>query len=72
MSQVDNFYCREAASLYSHDGDMADYIRLAFQSRYGQTWHAIVGPQFGASVTPFPNDYIDFNLGPSKIILFRT
>ena len=51
---------------------MADYIRLAFQSRYGQTWHAIVGPQFGASVTPFPNDYIDFNLGPSKIILFRT
>ena len=57
---------------YEKFGDMADHVRRHFDARYGQAWHCIVGPGLGSSVTPNHREYIDFNLGQIKVVLFKT
>ena len=41
----------EAMDKYSIEKDIAQYIKKEFDSKYGATWHCIVGRNFGSFVT---------------------
>ena len=42
---------REAMDKYSIEKDIAQAIKKEFDSRFGATWHCIVGRNFGSFVT---------------------
>ena len=42
---------RDATSKHTVEKDVAQYIKKEFDSRFGATWHCIVGRNFGSFVT---------------------
>ncbi|CAH1802097.1 unnamed protein product [Owenia fusiformis] len=49
--------------------DIAAYIKNEFDTKFGPTWHCIVGRKFGSYVTY--EHYIHFNLDLVDIFLFK-
>ena len=62
----------QARVKFQKASDVAEYIQKEFTRKYGESWHCVVGLNFGAYVTHFFNHYIIFSLGDLNILLFRT
>ncbi|KAL6773975.1 LC8 [Auxenochlorella protothecoides x Auxenochlorella symbiontica] len=61
-----------AVEKFTIEKDMAAYIKKDFDSKYGPTWHCIVGRNFGSYVTHESKHFIYFYLGPQAILLFKS
>ncbi|KAL9640342.1 MAG: hypothetical protein Q9164_000345 [Protoblastenia rupestris] len=57
---------------YTIEKDIAQYIKKEFDSRFGATWHCIVGRNFGSFVTHETKHFIYFYMGHCAILLFKT
>ena len=51
MSEQSVAVANEAMEKFSVEKDIAQHIKREFDSRYGATWHCIVGRNFGSFVT---------------------
>ncbi|CAH8463658.1 unnamed protein product [Heterobilharzia americana] len=52
--------------------DIADHLKKEFDTKYGPTWHCIVGKNFGSSVTHEPNSFIYFFVEKYAILLYKS
>lgn len=52
--------------------DIAQYIKKEFDQRHGNTWHCIVGRNFGSFVTHETKHFIYFYVGNLAVLLFKT
>nr|ABF46663.1 neuronal nitric oxide synthase protein inhibitor [Taenia solium] len=52
--------------------DIAAAIKKKFDSKYGPTWHCIVGRNFGSYVTHETKNFIYFYMGQVAILLFKS
>ncbi|KAK9478330.1 dynein light chain type 1-domain-containing protein [Lipomyces japonicus] len=62
----------QAMEQYNIEKDIAAYIKKELDQRFGQTWHCIVGRNFGSFVTHETRHFIYFYLGEIAILLFKT
>ncbi len=47
-------------------------VKKEFDKKYGPTWHAIVGRNFGSYVTHETKHFIYFYLGQVAVLLFKS
>ena len=52
--------------------DISKHIKAHFDSKYGPTWHCIVGSDFRAFVTHESKHFIFFYIGKTAICLYKT
>lgn len=52
--------------------DIAQYIKKEFDQKHGNTWHCIVGRNFGSFVTHETKHFIYFYVGNLAVLLFKT
>ncbi|KAG6496083.1 dynein light chain 1, cytoplasmic-like [Zingiber officinale] len=52
--------------------EVAEYIKKEFDKNYGQTWHCIVGRDFGSYVTHETNHFIYFYVDKIAVLLFKS
>ena len=52
--------------------DISKHIKSHFDSKYGPTWHCIVGSDFRAFVTHESKTFIFFYIGKTAICLYKT
>ncbi|KAG5453941.1 Dynein light chain 2, cytoplasmic [Clonorchis sinensis] len=64
--------CNEAMNKYTMEKDVAAHLKKEFDSRYGPTWHCIVGRSFGSYVTHETKHFIYFYLGNNAVLLFKS
>lgn len=57
---------------YILEKDIACYIKMEFDKKYGATWHCIVGRNFSAFVTHETKHFMYFYIGQNGILLFRS
>ncbi|KAK9466337.1 dynein light chain type 1-domain-containing protein [Lipomyces arxii] len=62
----------QAMEQYNIEKDIAAHIKKELDRRFGQTWHCIVGRNFGSYVTHETRHFIYFYLGPIAVLLFKT
>ncbi|KAK9238130.1 dynein light chain type 1-domain-containing protein [Lipomyces kononenkoae] len=62
----------QAMERYNIEKDIAAHIKKELDQRFGQTWHCIVGRNFGSYVTHETRHFIYFYLGQIAILLFKT
>ncbi|CAK8535173.1 unnamed protein product [Lathyrus sativus] len=62
-----------SSAFEKHDANerIAEEIRTVFNSRYGPTWHCIVGTSFASSVACDDADHFYLRFSPKDIILFK-
>ncbi|VUZ51877.1 unnamed protein product [Hymenolepis diminuta] len=63
---------QEAIARNSVEKDIAAHIKKEFDGRYGQTWHCIVGRNFGSYVTHETKHFIYFYMGQVAVLLFKS
>ncbi|PWW75633.1 hypothetical protein C7212DRAFT_325524 [Tuber magnatum] len=63
---------KKAMSSNTVEKDIAQYIKKEFDTKYNNTWHCIVGKNFGSFVTHETKNFIYFYVGPLAILLFKT
>uniref|UniRef100_A0A914QQA0 Dynein light chain n=2 Tax=Panagrolaimus TaxID=55784 RepID=A0A914QQA0_9BILA len=63
---------REALSKYKVEKDVAVFMKEQFDSKYGTSWHCVVGRNFGSFVSHETNCFIYFYLKNVAIMLFKT
>jgi dynein light chain LC8-type len=63
---------QEAMTRFTVEKDIAMCIKRTMDERKGQTWHCIVGRNFGSFVTHETKHFIYFYLGHCAILLFKT
>ena len=51
---------------------LPDGARAEFDKKYGPTWHAVVGRNFGSYVTHETKNFIYFYLGQVAVLLFKS
>ncbi|KAL9103196.1 MAG: hypothetical protein Q9163_001723, partial [Psora crenata] len=51
MQQAAISVATESMEKYTIEKDIAQYIKKEFDSKYGATWHCVVGRNFGSFVT---------------------
>jgi len=61
-----------AIELHTDEKDQAQYIKRAFDEKYGPTWHCIVGSDFKAHVTYEAKTFVFFYVGRAAICLYKT
>ncbi|PWN53861.1 hypothetical protein IE53DRAFT_309462 [Violaceomyces palustris] len=61
----------EALSRLSVEKDIAAYVKRTMDERFGATWHAVVGKNFGSYVTHETKHFIYFYLGQIAFLLWR-
>ena len=61
----------EAKERYSIAKDKAAHIKRAFDEKYGPTWHAIWGTNFGSNVTHETKRFIYFYIDREAVLLFK-
>ncbi len=49
----------------------ARYLKKEFDSKYGPTWHAVVGRNFGSWVVHQSRTFIYFYVGQVAVLLFK-
>ncbi|KAJ8492074.1 hypothetical protein OPV22_013795 [Ensete ventricosum] len=52
--------------------EIAEYIKKEFDKKYGQTWHCIVGRNFGSYVTHETNHFLYFYVDSKAVLLFKS
>nr|CAH8826200.1 unnamed protein product [Trichobilharzia regenti] len=52
--------------------DIADHLKKEFDTKYGPTWHCIVGKNFGSSVTHEPDSFIYFFVEKYAVLLYKS
>ncbi|KAI5809465.1 dynein light chain type 1-domain-containing protein [Pyronema omphalodes] len=52
--------------------DIAQMIKKEFDAKYGNTWHCIVGRNFGSFVTHETKHFIYFYVGNLAVLLYKT
>ncbi|CAH8482557.1 unnamed protein product [Schistosoma guineensis] len=57
---------------YELEKDIADHLKKEFDTRYGPTWHCIVGRNFGSSVTHEPDSFIYFYVEKYAVLLYKS
>jgi dynein light chain LC8-type len=65
-------YTKLAYMLHSGKSYIAKYVAVEFEKKYGQKWHCIIGPDFGAYVGHDPEMYICFENGEHRVLLFKS
>ena len=55
----------------SSETDIADYIKVEFDKKYGPDWHCIVGQKYGSSIAPQDGSFIYFSHGKFSVLLFK-
>ncbi|CAI8593073.1 unnamed protein product [Vicia faba] len=60
-----------AFTKYDCDSSIAEEIKTEFDSRYGPTWHCIVGSSFVSNVSYEPHFYFFLYIAPKDILLFK-
>ncbi|GAA5983889.1 hypothetical protein JCM11641_006410 [Rhodosporidiobolus odoratus] len=61
----------EALRQHEIEKDIAAYIKRDMDKRYGPTWHAVVGKNFGSFCTHESGHFIYLYLGNIAILLFK-
>mmetsp|Transcript_6405 Transcript_6405/g.12751 ORF Transcript_6405/g.12751 Transcript_6405/m.12751 type:complete len:91 (-) Transcript_6405:94-366(-) len=52
--------------------EVANFVKSAFDQRYGPNWHCIVGRNYVAKVTHETKSFAYFCHGPSALLLFKS
>lgn len=55
-------------------GELAGWIKDTLDRRYGPEWQCVVGKKdaFGSCLSPLSGQYLNFSIGDSGILLFKT
>ncbi|KAM0750726.1 hypothetical protein T439DRAFT_325782 [Meredithblackwellia eburnea MCA 4105] len=61
----------EAMGLFEIEKDIAAHIKKKFDEKFGATWHAVVGKNFGSYCTHETGHFIYFYMGNIAILLFK-
>jgi dynein light chain LC8-type len=61
-----------ALNKYNHEYKIATFIKREFDKKYGQTWHCIVGHNFGSCVSRENKHFIHSSSGGMAILLYKT
>lgn len=64
--------CVQSASKWDTERDIAASLKKDFDSKYGPTWHCVVGSNFGSYVTHESRHFIYFYLNKMAILLFKS
>ncbi|VDP71847.1 unnamed protein product [Echinostoma caproni] len=60
-----------ALDQFHEDWQIAAYVREEFDKLYNESWHCIVGRNFGGSVRYEPEHFIYFYMRRKAFMLFR-
>ncbi|WOL11813.1 dynein light chain 1, cytoplasmic-like [Canna indica] len=63
---------RTAFEKHKVEKEIAEYIKKEFDKKYGQTWHCIVGRDFGSYVTHETNHFVYFYVDKKAVLLFKS
>ncbi|XP_009414896.2 uncharacterized protein LOC103995888 [Musa acuminata AAA Group] len=63
---------RAAFEKHRLEKEIAEYIKKEFDKKYGQTWHCIVGRNFGSYVTHETNHFLYFYVDSKAVLLFKS
>ncbi|GAA5883561.1 hypothetical protein JCM3774_001740 [Rhodotorula dairenensis] len=55
----------------AEEKDIAAYIKKDFDKRYGPTWHAVVGKNYGSYCTHETGNFLYWYMGNIAILLFK-
>jgi len=72
MSQTALEVAKTSMRDFNVEKDIAQYIKKEFDARYGNTWHCIVGRNFGSFVTHETKHFIYFYVGNLAVLLYKT
>ncbi|RPA97501.1 hypothetical protein L873DRAFT_1809538 [Choiromyces venosus 120613-1] len=72
MSAIAIDVAKKAMNSNTVEKDIAQYIKKEFDTKYGNTWHCIVGRNFGSFVTHETKNFIYFYVGHLAVLLFKT
>ncbi|KAG0138085.1 dynein light chain type 1-domain-containing protein [Tuber indicum] len=72
MSSIAIDVAKKAISSNNVEKDIAQYIKKEFDTKFGSTWHCIVGRNFGSFVTHETKNFIYFYVGHLAVLLFKT
>ncbi|KAI9493859.1 dynein light chain 1, cytoplasmic [Zychaea mexicana] len=62
----------QALEKFNIEKDIASHIKREFDKKYGNTWHCVVGRNFGSYVTHESKHFIYFYHGQIAILLFKS
>ncbi|CAL9103061.1 uncharacterized protein LOC135674383 [Musa acuminata AAA Group] len=63
---------RAAFQEHTVEKNIAEYIKKEFDAKYGQSWHCIVGRNFGSYVTHEAKHFIYFYMDSKAVLLFKS
>ncbi|KAL5482826.1 DYN2 [Sanghuangporus vaninii] len=61
-----------ALDKYNIEKDIAAQIKKEFDTRYGPTWHVVVGKNFGSYVTHETKHFIYFYVGTLALLIWKS
>ncbi|KAL7271908.1 Dynein light chain [Rhizina undulata] len=61
-----------AVKNFNVEKDIAQNIKKEFDQKYGNTWHCIVGRNFGSFVTHETKHFLYFYVGNLAVLLYKT
>ncbi|SPC63347.1 probable Dynein light chain 1, cytoplasmic [Ustilago sp. UG-2017b] len=61
----------DALEKFTVEKDMAGHVKRTMDSKFGPTWHAVVGQRYGSYVTHETKHFIYFYLGQMAFLLWR-
>ncbi|CAH01958.1 dynein light chain [Kluyveromyces lactis] len=61
-----------ATANYKLEREIAAYIKKQLDVSQGETWHVIVGKNFGSYVTHEKGYFVYFYIGPLAFLVFKT
>ncbi|KAG9048014.1 Dynein light chain [Tulasnella sp. UAMH 9824] len=64
--------CQAALAAHKVEKDIASYCKKEFDKKYGPTWHAVVGKNFGSYVTHETKHFIYFYIGPLAFLIWKS
>ncbi|AET39147.1 dynein light chain Ecym_4067 [Eremothecium cymbalariae DBVPG len=62
----------QAVDQFQLEREIAAYIKKDLDVKHGQTWHVIVGKNFGSYVTHEKGHFLYFYIGPLAFLVFKT
>ncbi|THD21474.1 Dynein light chain type [Fasciola hepatica] len=66
------FTAVEAMEKFEQNRDVATYIKREFDRKHSETWHCIVGRDYGSFISHEAEHFVDFRLGDRAVLLYRT
>ncbi|KAF8534828.1 dynein light chain type 1-domain-containing protein [Trichophaea hybrida] len=72
MSLAAQEVAKKAMKENNVEKDIAQMIKKDFDQKYGNTWHCIVGRNFGSFVTHETKHFIYFYVGNLAVLLYKT